>query len=116
MPQPPQKPVWEQNPIDLMNMLYIVMTMLAGVATPIIHSGFGTRAQAPYLWTLVMMVLYVGYARCPQLIPFIPIWLLFVIWRRITTDRYQHTGYRGHPWLACLIPFVTNEFKGRIVE
>jgi hypothetical protein len=117
MPQPPKdKPVWETKPLDVFDMLYNLAVVYAGVVTPVIHSGFGTQALAPYVFTFFLLYGFCGFGRCPQALPYIPAWLGFVAFRRVTLNQRAHTRYRGHPWLACLIPGVGTEKKGRTVE
>jgi hypothetical protein len=117
MPQPPKdKPVWETKPPDVLDMIYNVAIVYAGVVTPVIHSGFGVKAPAPYIVTFFLMYAFCGFGRCPQFLLYIPVWLGFVAFLRVTLDKRAHPRYRGYPWLACLIPGVNTEFKGRIIE
>jgi hypothetical protein len=115
MPQPPKdKPVWETTPLDVFDMIYSVCVIYAGVVLPVIHGGFGTKALAPYVFTAVLLWAFaMGF---PPAFPYVFAWLAFVAYRRVTVNKLAHTNYRGYPWLACLIPFVSDEFKGRIVE
>ena len=114
MPQPPERK--PQRPEDIVNIVYGLATIYNGAFTPILRSGFGSKAFASYPITLIFMVVASAYLRCPQLITYIPVWLVLVVLRRITADRTQHSRYQGYPWLMRLIPFVRNEFQGRLLE
>jgi hypothetical protein len=118
MPQPPNdKPVWDTKPRDMFDPLYNLLTVYAGVVTPLIHSGFGMRGLAPYPFTLILLFGYASFGRCPSLLLTIPVWLALVFFRAVTVDKHEHSCYRGFPWFACrVIPFVNNEKKGRIAE
>ncbi len=117
MPQPPQdKPVRETNPRAMFDPLYNLVTIYTGVLIPLIHSGLGTRGQSPFIYTLFLMFGYSVFGECPHILLYIPAWLLCVTYRACTPDKYQHSTYRGFPWLACLLPFVNTEKKGRLVE
>lgn len=113
-PQPKDKPVWETKPLDLFDMVYNLALVYAGVVLPVIRSGFGVKAPAPFVYTFILLW---AFAMCyPPFLLYIPVWLGFVAYRRITLDKRAHTRYRGHPWMSCLLPFVNSEFKGRVVE
>jgi hypothetical protein len=117
MPQPPKdKPVWDTKPLDLFDTGYNIAVVYAGVVTPLIHSGFGTQALAPYAYTLILMYGFCGFGRCPQFLLYFPVWLGFAAYRSVTVDKRAHTRHRGYPWLACLIPGVNTAKKGRVVE
>ncbi len=105
MPQPQQ----QENPVTVaqgLNMAYIAATVHAACIMPWLRSRPGTHAYAntgPL--ALIAMVFYAAFANCPEMLDYIPIWLVAVIFRRITSDRTQHSRYYGVPlltrWFAC---------------
>jgi hypothetical protein len=118
MPQPqPNKPVWEQaTPQDMVNILYVLTTIYNGCLTPVIRSGFGARAFAWYPASLILMIFYGGAAHCPEMQIYIGVWFMFIVMRRLTPNKRQHSRYQGYPWLCRLIPFVRNEYQARLLE
>ncbi len=62
------------------------------------------------------MYVYAGYARFPQLIRYVPVWMILILFRRLTADRTQHSRYQGYPWLARRFPFMKGELKARTLE
>lgn len=112
------KAAWNQTPKpkELGGTLYKAFTAYAGVIGPIMRSGQGTHGQAPYVYTLFLMFGYAVFGKCPHILPYIPAWLMLVSYRACIPDKYQHSAYRGYPWLVCLLPFVNTERKGLFIE
>lgn len=113
--QPPNQPT-KIDPRQAFDPIYNVLTLICGVATVPLHCGFGSRGLAPYVYTVFFMIGYIGFGRCPQLALYLPVWMAMVAYRRCTIDKRQISNYRGYPYLACLLPFVSGEKQGRIVE
>lgn len=108
---------WNTNRKDVEYYVYYVIRVCAGMVTPILRSGFGTRAQSPYIFTLFLLLFLAAEEKTPATLNiFVPAWLFFVALRAATTDKRQHTEYRGWPWLACSIPFFRTYKKGRFIE
>jgi hypothetical protein len=115
MPQPQQKPAWEQvNRKDAANLITIALTAFNGCFVPIIRSGPGTRAYAWYWLSVIGMWLYKDAAPCPEMDIYIPVWLMFVVMRRFKPNRDTHSRHQGYPWLARII--TRNEYQARFVE
>lgn len=115
MPQPPDKPA-AQKPQDIINIVYVLASIYNGCFTPLIRSGFGLKAFAAYPLSLIFMFVYAGYARCPQLIRYVPVWILLIVFRRITADPDAHSRYQGYPLLARRFPFMKGELMARKLE
>jgi hypothetical protein len=113
-PQPQDQAVWNQNPASLTDLAYKAAIVYSGAFTPILRSGFGTKAFRAYIGTLVLMIVYAGTYNCPELIRYLPYWLAMVAFRRITSDRRQHSQYQGYPWLAAII--MRKELRARLLE
>ncbi len=114
MPQPPEKK--ETKPQDVINVVFGIATIYSGCFTPLIRSGFGTHAFASYFFSMIGMYVYAGYAYCPQLVLYLPVWIVMVAFRRITADRTQHSRYQGFPWLVAILPFARKELHARMLE
>jgi hypothetical protein len=116
LPDKPELPWQNCDPRVAANALYKFVTIYAGVVTPITRCGFGSRALYAYFFTLLLMFAFSGLGRCPQLLLYLPVWSGFVTYRAMTINHYEHSQQRGWPWLACLLPWVDNFDRGRLVE
>jgi hypothetical protein len=105
-----------QRPEDVVNIVYGIATIYSGCFTPVLRSGFGSRAFASYPASLILMIAYGGFANCQEIGLYIPVWLVMVVVRRLTADKRQHSRAQGYPWLCRRIPFVRNEYQARVIE
>jgi hypothetical protein len=114
--QPENKEVWNTPPQDVVNIVYGIANIVNGCFTPFLRNGFGSRGFAAHPISLIFMIGYAGFANCPEMSLYIPVWLLFVLMRQLKTNKNQHSRYQGYPWLCRMIPFVNTEYKARTVE
>jgi len=112
--QPDENAVWKTKPTDIANILYSLAAVVNGCFTPFLRSGFGSRAFGAYPFSLLLMVVYGGFANCQEMSLYIPAWLMFVIMRQMKTDKRQHSRYQGYPWLCRII--TRNEYQARMIE
>ncbi len=88
----PQMP----KPMDVINVVFGVAMMHATCFTPPLRKRPGTRAYAIYgPLALMLMYGYAGFAECPELLPYIPVWLFFVVYRRIFANRQWISNFQG---------------------
>ena len=89
-----------------------------------LRTGFGKEYPGvAALLGLIIMVLYAGFARVPEMFAYIAVWLFAVILQRVKTFALArkgvvvHSRYWGYPWLAFMVPFVRKEGTARgIIE
>jgi hypothetical protein len=105
----------KEKPQDVINVVYMIASIHAACVTPLLRSRFGSHAFAAYPAAGILMFAYAGFANCPLLAWYIPVWMLMVAFRRLTCDPAQHSRYQGFPWTLgwlgehgarCLEPFV----------
>lgn len=113
-PLPPYKPLWEHKPLDIINIVYTLSRIYAGVLTPVLRKGFGVKAFTSYPITLIFMFLSAAYLNCREIALYMPGWLAMVVIHRLTPDRSQDSRYQGYPWLTRLI--VRGELRARTLE
>jgi hypothetical protein len=76
---------------------------------PVSHKGSGTHSYATTgLPAMLLMIVYGAGMPCPMLLNFVPIWLGFVLYRRIRADPKQNSRFRG--W------FFRNSFFWQLAE
>lgn len=84
------------------NLVLGAAAVLAICVTPLTHSGQGRRAYATYgPFSFMLMYGYAGFANCPAMIRFVPVWLGFLVYRRLKSERGQHSVYQGTFWPAA---------------
>lgn len=83
---------------DAMNAFSIASNVLMYFVIPFTHRGFGTRAfQYCGPFAFIAMFLAAGVVERPDLLMYIPIWTLAVLYRRVTADRDAHSRCFGYP-------------------
>lgn len=108
MPDPKQPEPHQSKPQDVIDILFVVSYTLAGCITPILHAKPGTHA---FMWAgpfaAVLMFFWAGVGELPELLLYLPVWFVFVVFRRITANRNAHSRYMGYPWIVLrLLPFL----------
>jgi hypothetical protein len=114
-----QKP--QQSPsllVDMRTSLSIV-TFIADVHTaclrPFTRCGLGTRGLgASGFWAMLFIPVYAGTTESSVMIAYWYVWMAMAIYRRLTADRFQHTGFGGRVWMFhwCM----RTELDARLME
>lgn len=108
MPQPQG-----DKPEDVVNVVFSIASIHAACITPFLRSRFGSHAFAGYPLAALLMFFYAGFANCPLLAWYILPWMAMIAFRRITSDRNQHSRYQGYPWVFARL---ANEYAARVAE
>ena len=85
--QPQDNAAWNTKPQDIANILYGLAAIINGCFTPFLRSGFGSRGFASHPISLILMIVYGGFANCPEMSLYIPAWLVFVVLRQMKTGQ-----------------------------
>jgi len=109
---------------DSFNIFNLACNSLGACVVPFLRTGFGKEYPGvAALFGLIIMVLYAGFARVPEMFPYIGMWLVAVILQRAKTFDLArkgvvvHSRYWGYPKLALMVPFVRKEGTARgIIE
>jgi hypothetical protein len=109
MPKPKEK-----EPQDFIDFANTIAINVAGPLLPLLRSGCGSHAFEKLWPCTVYILIYAGYANTPEIVYWIPVWLVLLIFRRLTHAHDVHSAYRGWPWLGGL--FCRRERNARIVE
>lgn len=95
MAEPVKEPSMPQ-PVDIVNIVFGIAMTHATCFTPLLRKRPGTRAYAIYgPLALMMMYGYAGFGQAPQLLLYIPVWLFFVIYRRVFANRVWISSFQG---------------------
>jgi hypothetical protein len=94
MPQPPEKP--QTNPADVANLVFGAANIYSMMFTPFLRMHEGSRAYALAPFSFVLLVLFAN--SIPELAPYIPVWVVIVICKRLRPDHSQHSNFRGCQW------------------
>lgn len=109
MPEPK-----ENKPQDFIDIANTIAINVAGPLLPLLRSGCGSHAFEK-LWPCLFYILfYAGYTNAPEIVYWIPAWLVLLIFRRFTYARDVHSAYRGWPWVGGV--FCRRERNARFVE
>ena len=117
MGKQPEHQSLSEGMAETADLVFLAGGVYAACFTPFTRVGRGTHAlylHGPF--ALMGMFLYSGFARCPEMLPYMGLWAVANIIQKVLQDKRQISTYMGWPWLACRIPFVNTESKGRIVE
>ncbi len=101
------------RPQDVLNVVHFFADAICAWFTPVLRSGIGSHAM--YRSTVpaaIGLLMFSGFADCPLIAWYIPVWLVLVAFRRATASRHQHSLYRGTPWLL----FFLSEKRARMLE
>ncbi len=97
------------------HILYIGTNVLTAGVRPVTRSGMGTRGiGAPGFWTMLFIPLYAGTTNSPEMLTYWYVWVVMVIYRRITADRHQHTNFQG--WVWAFDWLIKDELNARRLE
>lgn len=108
---------WNTSRKELPALAYGFCNILAGVFEPILHSHFGVHGQRRYVFSALLLYVF-GVGSPIVLYGYLPVWVAFVAYRRMTpcwADGID-TRFSGWPWLTTLIPGVDDFYKGKAVE
>jgi hypothetical protein len=105
--QPKPKPIWEVPPPH--KAIPGIFRSYNLAFYPWLRKGQGVHAYRYGLCTLILMFVYAGAAPCPELLYYMPVWLLLVLLRR--PDRAAGSTYAGRSIFGRW-----GESKGRMIE
>ncbi len=109
MPEPKQ-----DKPQDVIDLSHYAALVVSGPFLPLLRSRCGSHAFE-HLWPCVFYIpFYAAFTDAPEIIYWVPVWLVLLVFRRLTHDRNQHSRYRGWPWLGGL--FTRREKNARLIE
>jgi hypothetical protein len=115
---------------DSFNLINLVCNSLAACVTPFLRIGFGKEYPgAAGLFGLIIMLVYGGLGKEPEMFTYVGCWLLVVVCQRLVTWMLArkakdggfrarlvgkgfslHSRYWGYPWIAFLVmPLVKRE-------
>jgi hypothetical protein len=87
------------KPADILNLGFNVASAYGACLWPFTRSHFGSHAFAGYPLSLIGMVVYAGWRNCDAMMTYLVVWLVALIYRRLTADRNQHSRFQGYPWV-----------------
>jgi len=97
------------------NIAYFIACVHAMCILPFTRSGMGTRGiDATGFWALLLIAFYTGEMHCPEMLTYWYVWVVMVVYRRLTTDKRQHTQFEGWVWPFQWI--VRNEVIAKWLE
>jgi hypothetical protein len=98
------------------NLAYAIAKIHAFSFYPFIRRDFGTDAFGfPAFCAMILMLLYGGLARVPEMFPYLALWLGMVLAQRLRTATLVrrgfrwHSRYEGYPIVAFFVPFIRKE-------
>jgi hypothetical protein len=99
MPPNQQQPGLFQKPQDVFNCVWYFANAMAASLTPLTRSHMGTHAfKYSGIPALVYIFCCAGFTDSMELMWYIPVWLVMVVYRRATADHNEHSEYPGRPW------------------
>jgi len=105
---------------DTFNLFNLACNSLGACVVVFLRTGFGKEYPGVAgLFGLIIMVFYAGFARVPEMFPYIGVWLFVVILQRLKTFELArkgvvvHSRYWGYPKVAFMVPFVRKEGTAR---
>lgn len=111
---PKMPPPEKTTPHDFIDKVYTIAVILQGPVLPLLRARWGTQAYEHLWFCGVYMLVYAGFAESPEILYWVPAWIILLIFRSLTADRNQESIYRGWPWLGAL--FVRRERNARFIE
>src|SRR5262245_29826745 len=105
--------LWQPSMQDTFNIGNGLCNVLGACVTPFLRNRCGRNYPGvAALWGFLLMLLVAGLGPVPGMIPYIGVWLFFLMCLRSRTLQMAkkgvvvHSRYWGDPWLALRVPFV----------
>src|SRR4051812_19896064 len=94
---------------------YALANVHAMAILPLIRTGMGKRGVGMTGFFAALLILFYGALKnAPEMFAYSYVWLLAVIYRKLTYDPIEHTEYQGRPILTGWL--FSDEMTARKVE